>query len=99
MKDARWKPDFGPEKPHPTGGATAVGARMPLVCFNINLDTPNVEVARKISQRVRSINGGFYHVKTKGIFLDCVLFTSYAGGGGTCVGIGGGRLFLKKKKR
>lgn len=70
MKDARWKPDFGPEKPHPTGGATAVGARMPLVCFNINLDTPNVEVARKISQRVRSINGGYHYVKAMGISLD-----------------------------
>ena len=41
MKDPLWKPDFGPDTIHPTGGATAIGARMPLICFNINLDTPN----------------------------------------------------------
>ncbi|UZT82407.1 glutamate formimidoyltransferase [Caproicibacterium sp. BJN0003] len=70
MKDPRWKPDFGPSTMHPTGGATAIGARMPLICFNVNLDTPNVEIARKISRRVRSINGGYRFVKAMGISLD-----------------------------
>ena len=55
MKDPLWKPDFGPDTIHPTGGATAIGARMPLICFNINLDTPNVEIARQIARRVRNI--------------------------------------------
>ena len=47
-------PDYGPHTIHPTGGATAIGARMPMVYFNINLDTPNVEIAREISKRVRN---------------------------------------------
>lgn len=70
MKDPRWKPDFGPAEMHPTGGATAIGARMPLICFNINLDTDDVEIARKISRRVRHINGGFRYVKAMGITLE-----------------------------
>ncbi len=42
MKDPLWKPDFGPDTIHPTGGATAIGARMPLICFNINLDASDL---------------------------------------------------------
>lgn len=70
MKNPLWKPDFGPDTPHPTGGATAIGARIPLICFNVNLDTPNVEIARCIAHRVRSINGGYRFVKAMGITLD-----------------------------
>ncbi|MDO5562136.1 MAG: glutamate formimidoyltransferase, partial [Synergistaceae bacterium] len=70
MKDPMWKPDFGPDAPHPTGGATIIGARMPVIYFNINLDTPNVEIAKKISLRVRSISGGFRFVKAMGISLE-----------------------------
>ena len=70
MKDPRWKPDFGPDTIHPTGGVTAIGARMPLICFNINLDTPNVEIARRIGRRVRNKNGGFRFVKAMGVPLE-----------------------------
>lgn len=70
MRDPMWKPDFGPDAPHPTGGATIIGARMPVIYFNINLDTPNVEIAKKISLRVRSISGGFRFVKAMGISLE-----------------------------
>lgn len=70
MKSPLWKPDFGPEMMHPTGGATIIGARMPLICFNINLDTPNVDIARQISRRVRSINGGYHFVKAMGIAVN-----------------------------
>lgn len=49
MKDPLWKPDFGPDTHHPTGGATAHRGPEPLICFNINLDTPNVEIARQIA--------------------------------------------------
>ena len=70
MKDPLWKPDFGPDTIHPTGGATAIGARMPLICFNINLDTPNVEIARQIARRVRNIGGGLHYVKAMGIALE-----------------------------
>ena len=67
MQDPLWKPDFGPDTPHPTGGATIIGARMPLICFNVNLDTPNVELAKKIALRVRSATGGLRYVKAMGI--------------------------------
>ncbi len=70
MKDPRWKPDFGPDTIHPTGGVTAIGARMPLICFNINLDTPNVDIARAIGRRIRHINGGFRYVRAMGILLE-----------------------------
>ncbi|MEG0805789.1 MAG: glutamate formimidoyltransferase [Lachnospiraceae bacterium] len=64
-----WKPDFGPNTIHPTGGVTAIGARMPLVAFNINLDTPNIEIADKIAKKVRHIGGGFRFVKAMGVML------------------------------
>ena len=70
MKDPMWKPDFGPDTIHPTGGATAIGARMPLICFNVNLDTPNPEIARQIALRVRHIGGGLHFVKALGIALE-----------------------------
>lgn len=67
MQDPLWKPDYGPAAPHPTGGAAIIGARMPLICFNVNLDTPNVELAKKIALRVRSMTGGLRYVKAMGI--------------------------------
>ena len=67
MQDPLWKPDYGPAEPHPTGGAAIIGARMPLICFNVNLDTPNVELAKKIALRVRSMTGGLRYVKAMGI--------------------------------
>lgn len=51
-------------------GATAVGARVPLVAFNINLDTPNVEVADKIAKKVRHLGGGLRFVKAIGLKLE-----------------------------
>ena len=70
LKDPKWKPDYGPDTIHPTGGITAIGARMPVIFFNINLDTPNVEIARQIGKRIRYINGGFRFVKAMGIQLE-----------------------------
>lgn len=70
MKNPAWKPDFGPSTIHPTGGATAIGARMPLIAFNINLDTPNLDIATKISRQVRFIGGGFRFVKAMGVMLE-----------------------------
>ncbi|MFA9423787.1 MAG: glutamate formimidoyltransferase [Sedimentibacter sp.] len=70
MKDEIWKPDFGPDTIHPTAGVTAIGARMPLVAFNVNLSTNNLEIASKIAKQVRHINGGFRYVKALGIELE-----------------------------
>jgi glutamate formiminotransferase len=53
MKDELWKPDFGPDTIHPTAGVTAIGARMPLIAFNVNLSTPDIEVANRIQQEER----------------------------------------------
>lgn len=70
MRDPMWAPDFGPCEPHPTGGATAIGARMPLIYFNVNLDTANAEIARKIALRLRNSGGGLRYVKAMGITLE-----------------------------
>lgn len=70
MKDDMWKPDFGPFTIHPTGGATVIGARMPLVAFNINLGTSDLAVADKIAKQIRHIGGGFRYVKAMGVMLE-----------------------------
>ena len=70
LQDPLWKPDFGPANIHPTGGVTAIGARMPLVAMNINLDTPHLEIANKIAHQVRHLNGGFRYVKAMGVLLE-----------------------------
>ena len=64
-----WQPDYGPAKPHPSAGVTAVGARMPLVAYNVNLDTDNLEMANDIARKVRYINGGLRYCKGIGIEL------------------------------
>lgn len=70
MKDDLWKPDFGPNTIHPTAGATVIGARMPLVAFNVNLATNNLDIATQIAKNVRYMNGGFRFVKALGIELE-----------------------------
>jgi glutamate formiminotransferase / 5-formyltetrahydrofolate cyclo-ligase len=70
MKDAAWAPDFGPQAPHPSAGATAVGARMPLIAYNINLGTGDVDIAKKIAKGIRHSSGGFRFVKAMGILLE-----------------------------
>ncbi len=57
------KPDFGPRQIHPTAGAMAVGARNPLIAFNINLATEDLTVAKKIAKAVRGSSGGLQNVK------------------------------------
>jgi glutamate formiminotransferase len=63
------KPDFGEARVHPTAGATVVGARKPLIAYNINLNTPDVGIAKYIARRVRFSSGGFRYVKAMGVFL------------------------------
>lgn len=71
MKDQeKWKPDYGPDTIHPTGGVTAIGARMPLIAYNINLDTSNLEIAKKIADRIRHVKGGFRYCKAMGVMLE-----------------------------
>ncbi|GAP72097.1 glutamate formiminotransferase [Candidatus Symbiothrix dinenymphae] len=69
MQRPEWQPDFGPALPHPTAGATIVGARMPLIAFNVNLNTADVAIAKAIAKKIRFSNGGLPAVKAKGFFL------------------------------
>ena len=69
IKQPDWKPDFGPKEIHPTAGATAVGARMPLVAFNVNLNTDRLEIANDIAKKVRHISGGLRYCKGMGVDL------------------------------
>ncbi len=69
MKLPEWHPDYGPSGCHPTAGAVAIGARMPLVAYNINLSTDNLEIATKIAKNIRHINGGLRYVKAMGVEL------------------------------
>ncbi len=70
MASAGWKPDFGPSEPHPSAGASVIGARMPLIAYNINLDTDRLDVARKIASAVRFSTGGLRYVKAMGVLLE-----------------------------
>ena len=69
IKDDRWAPDFGPLRPHPSAGASAIGAREPLIAFNVNLKTENLTIARQIAANIRARNGGLAHVKALGFAL------------------------------
>ena len=65
-----WAPDFGERRIHPTAGITAIGARMPLVAFNVNLATSDVSIAKKIAKVIRASSGGFKCCKAMGFMLE-----------------------------
>lgn len=66
----QWHPDFGGNRIHPSAGVVAVGARQPLIAFNINLDTSDVGIAKKIAKIIREKDGGFRAVKALGVMLE-----------------------------
>ena len=70
MAKPEWVPDFGEAVPHPTAGVVAVGARMPLIAFNVNLSTADVEIANKISKVIRGSSGGLKYCKAIGVTLE-----------------------------
>jgi glutamate formiminotransferase len=70
MKMPEWAPDYGPSEPHPSAGASVIGARMPLIAYNINLATDRLDVARKIAAAIRHSSGGYRFVKAMGVRLD-----------------------------
>ena len=70
MAGAGWAPDFGPPAPHPSAGASVIGARMPLIAYNINLATDRLDVAKQIAATIRQSSGGFPFVKAMGIKLE-----------------------------
>jgi glutamate formiminotransferase len=70
MAQPGWEPDFGPRTPHPSAGATVIGARMPLIAYNVNLATDRLDVAKKIAAAVRFSSGGLRYVKALGLALE-----------------------------
>jgi glutamate formiminotransferase len=70
LQQAEWKPDFGPDRVHPTAGVTAIGARMPLIAFNVNLSTGNKKIAAQIANNIRHLNGGLRFCKAIAVDLS-----------------------------
>jgi glutamate formiminotransferase/glutamate formiminotransferase/formiminotetrahydrofolate cyclodeaminase len=70
MGSGELKPDLGPDEPHPAAGATLVTAREPLVAFNVELDTPNAEIARAIASGLRESGDGLIGVRAIGLPLE-----------------------------
>lgn len=70
LKEEDWGPDYGEREIHPTAGVTAVGVRMPLVAFNVNLDTDNIDIANKIAKIIRGSSGGWKYCKGIGVMLE-----------------------------
>jgi glutamate formiminotransferase len=69
LRDPDRSPDIGEPRLHPTAGATVVGARTFLIAYNINLNTPDLEIAKEIAKAVRFSDGGLRHVKAIGVYL------------------------------
>ena len=70
LQQPEWAPDFGPATPHPTAGASVIGARVALIAYNINLATNRLDVAKTIAAAIRHSSGGFRYVKAMGIELS-----------------------------
>src|SRR5438034_11267320 len=70
MATEGWAPDYGPAAPHASAGASVIGARMPLIAYNINLATDRLDVAKKIAAAIRHSSGGFRYVKAAGFKLE-----------------------------
>jgi glutamate formiminotransferase len=70
IQEPDWAPDFGERLVHPTAGVTAVGVRPPLIAFNVNLGTNNLEIAKSIAKAIRGSDGGLRYVKALGFALE-----------------------------
>ena len=70
LGEPSWRPDYGPARLHPTAGAMAVGARPFLIAYNINLDSPDLDLAKRIAHRIRERSGGLPRVQALGLYLE-----------------------------
>ncbi len=68
--DPERKPDYGPEELHPTAGALITGARQPLISFNINLGTKDLNIAKKVAKAIHLRSGGLINIKAMGTLLE-----------------------------
>lgn len=69
IKEEEWRPDYGPSNIHPTSGVTAVGARMPLIAYNIDIPTTSETIAKALSKAIRGSSGGFKHIQAGPAYL------------------------------
>jgi glutamate formiminotransferase len=65
-----WEPDYGERKIHPTAGIIAIGARPPLIAYNVNLSTSDIRIANAIAKIIRGSSGGYQHCKAIGVMLE-----------------------------
>jgi glutamate formiminotransferase len=70
IQEPDWAPDFGDRTVHPTAGVSAVGVRPPLIAFNVNLGTNNLDIAKHIAKAIRGSDGGLRYVKALGFALE-----------------------------
>ena len=70
IKDPKWAPDYGKAENHPTFGAIGCGARIPLIAYNIDLDTEDTKITGAIARAIRFSSGGFRHIQAGPVFLD-----------------------------
>jgi glutamate formiminotransferase len=70
IKDPLWEPDYGPKEVHSSAGVTAVGAREFLIAYNINLNTKDINIAKKIARSIRESSGGLRFIQAKEMMLE-----------------------------
>ncbi|NLN50828.1 MAG: glutamate formimidoyltransferase [Acholeplasmataceae bacterium] len=70
IKEPNWHPDYGVNEIHPTFGTVAIGARLPLIAYNIDLATKDQKIANKIARAIRGSSGGFKYIQAGPAFLD-----------------------------
>lgn len=70
IKNGMRKPDYGPDKPHPTAGAMVIGARKYLIAYNVNLNTKDINIAKQIAKKIREKDGGLKAVKALAFMVD-----------------------------
>lgn len=70
IQEEKWHPDYGKPEIHPTAGTTGVGARLPLIAYNIDLATEDIDIAKKIARAIRGSSGGFKHIQAGPVYLN-----------------------------
>lgn len=70
IKDPIWKPDFGQQEIHKTFGVVAIGARLPLIAYNIDLDTDDMKITKNLAKAIRQSSGGFQYIQAGPAFLE-----------------------------
>lgn len=70
IMDPNWKPDYGPQKMHETFGVSAIGARIPLIAYNIDLKTDDEKPAKFIARAIRQSSGGFAYIQAGPVYLE-----------------------------